>query len=55
MAKRFCPVTPGGTRCDWLLSDTVEGAWKLLLEDAAHMPYKGKKGFQKRGYTVEPL
>lgn len=49
----FIPVTPAGTPCDWLASSTEEEAWKKLLKDAAHMPYKTKENFIKRGYTVE--
>lgn len=49
----YIPVTPGGTVLDWLASDTEEAAWAALLKDAAHMPYRGKEGFQRRGYTVE--
>ena len=50
---KFVPVTPGGTVCLWLTSDTEDEAWEKLLEDAAHMPYSGKEGFIKRGYTVD--
>ena len=49
--KRYIPITPGGTPCTWLASDTEDQAWERLLKDAAHMPYKGKAGFIKRGYT----
>lgn len=51
----FVPVTPGGTICDWLESETEDEAWEALLKDAAHMPYNGKDGFEKRGYTVEEV
>ena len=51
----YYPVTPAGTLCDWLQAKTEKEAWDLLLEDAKHMPYKGKEGFRKRGYTVEKL
>lgn len=51
----YVPITPGGTICMWLESPTEEIAWKRLLKDAAHMPYKTKTNFIKRGYTVEPL
>lgn len=51
--KYYVPVTPGGTPCFWLRSDTEEKAWAKLLQDAAHMPYKTKENFQKRGYKVE--
>lgn len=50
--KRFVPVTPGGTACYWLASGTKEEAIKKLLEDAAHMPYDGWKGFKERGYKI---
>lgn len=49
------PVTPGGTVLFELEADTEDKAWSNLLEDAAHMPYKGKKGFIERGYEVVPL
>lgn len=48
----FVPCTPAGTPCTWLASNTEQEAWEKLLKDAAHMPYRGKKGFQDRGYTV---
>lgn len=53
--KKYVPITPGGTICIWLASKTEEAAWRKLLEDAAHMPYKTKENFIKRGYTVEEL
>lgn len=49
---RFVPITPAGTPCTWLMSKTEKEAWERLLKDAAHMPYKTKANFQKRGYTV---
>lgn len=49
----WVPVTPGGTPVFWLASDTEAEAWEKLLKDAAHMPYKTKENFIKRGYTVE--
>ena len=49
----WVPVTPGGTVCIWLESNTEDEAWKKLLIDAAHMPYNDKQGFIDRGYTVE--
>lgn len=52
MKKRFVPITPAGTICIWLAAKTEEAAWKNLLKDAAHMPYKTKENFQERGYTV---
>lgn len=53
--EKYVPVTPGGTPCTWLASDTEEEAWKKLLHDARHMPYKGKRGFEQRGYTVQKM
>ena len=50
---RYVPVTPGGTACDWLMADTEDKAWENLLEAAAHMPYRTKENFVKRGYTME--
>lgn len=52
---KYVPVTPAGTVCEWLASNTEEEAWEKLLKDVAHMPYDGKKGFQERGYTVEKI
>lgn len=49
----FVPVTPAGTRLDWLEAPTEEEAWGNLMEDAAHMPYPDRAAFIKRGYTVE--
>ncbi len=51
--EQYVPVTPGGTPCVWIAANTEEKAWENLMKDAAHMPYKTKKNFQKRGYTVE--
>ena len=48
----YIPVTPAGTACTWLASETEDEAWEELLKDAAHMPYDGKQGFIERGYTV---
>lgn len=50
---KYVPVTPAGTYCDWLESDTEDEAWNKLLEDAAHMPYQGRQEFIDRGYTIE--
>lgn len=50
--KGYVPVTPAGTPCTWLISKTEEAAIKKLLKDAAHMPYKTWKNFQRRGYTI---
>ena len=53
MAKKtYIPITPGGTILGHLESDTEEEAWKALLNDAAHMPYKTKENFIKRGYEI---
>jgi hypothetical protein len=52
MAKRYIPVTPGGTPCDWLASATEQGAIDNLLRDAAHMPYKTWENFKLRGYEI---
>ena len=49
------PVTPGGTVVTWLGADTEAQAWDKLLEDAAHMPYKGKEAFKARGYSMRQL
>ena len=45
----FVPITPGGSACAWLEAETEEEAWKKLLKDAAHMPYKTKENFVKSG------
>ena len=49
----YIPCTPAGTMLGHLSRNTEAGAWEALLKDAAHMPYRGKAGFQQRGYTVE--
>ena len=48
----YFPETPAGTVLMHLKSKTEEEAWKKLLKDAAHMPYKTKENFIKRGYKV---
>lgn len=48
----YMPITPGGTILMHLESDTEEGAWDKLLEDASHMPYRTKANFIKRGYEI---
>ena len=53
MKDKYIPVTPAGTMLFHLVSDTEDLAWKALMKDAVHMPYKNKKEFKKRGYTVE--
>jgi hypothetical protein len=50
---RWIPSTPAGTPLGHLARKTEDEAWKALLKDAAHMPYKTKENFQKRGYTVD--
>lgn len=50
--NKFYPVTPAGTVCYWLPSETEDEAWEKLMEDAAHMPYRNKQAFVERGYTV---
>lgn len=55
MEKLWFPVTPANTIVRWLGRETEEAAWAALLVDAAHMPYKGKEGFHKRGYRVISL
>lgn len=52
MSTKWYPVTPAGTVIVWLASDTADEAWQKLLEDASHMPYKGKEEFRRRGYRV---
>ncbi len=49
----FIPITPAGTILMHLVAPTEEEAWANLLRDAAHMPYKTKENFMKRGYRVE--
>ncbi len=51
----WVPITPAGSMCAHLESDTKEGAWANVLAYAAHMPYYDKQGFIDRGYTVEQL
>jgi hypothetical protein len=48
----WIPETPAGTVLTHLASKTEERAWAKLLKDAAHMPYKTKENFIKRGYKV---
>lgn len=49
----YIPYTPAGTCLAHLEANTEDKAWANLLKDAAHMPYKTKENFIKRGYTVE--
>jgi hypothetical protein len=51
--SKFVPITPGGSPLLHLTAKTEELAWKNLLHEATHMPYKTVKDFKKRGYTVE--
>lgn len=53
MKGKYIPVTPGGTPCTWLASNTEKKAIQKLLKDAAYMPYQGWEGFKERGYTIE--
>jgi hypothetical protein len=48
----YVPVTPAGSPLLALKAQSVEQAWANLLRDAAHMPYKTQKNFEKRGYRV---
>jgi hypothetical protein len=50
--NKWYPMTPAGTVIRWLPRNTEDEAWEALLEDAAHMPYKGREGFEARGYRV---
>lgn len=49
---KYVPCTPGGTLLFHLESKSEDEAWKKLLKDAAHMPYKTKENFIQRGYEV---
>ncbi len=49
----FVPCTPAGSPLPHLNGRTEEEAWKNLLEEASHLPYKTIENFKKRGYTVE--
>lgn len=49
----WVPVTPAGTVCTWLESNTEDQAWEKLKIDVAHMPYQNRQDFIDRGYTVE--
>ena len=53
--SRYVPFTPAGSRLAHLESKTEDGAWKKLLNDASHMPYKTIKQFKARGYMVEEI
>lgn len=49
----YVPHTPAGTALVHLSAKSEERAWRNLLRDAAHMPYRGVEGFRRRGYTVQ--
>lgn len=51
----YIPCTPAGSPLMHLEADSEDQAIQNLLEDAAHMPYDGWPGFQKRGYTIIEL
>lgn len=51
--RQYVPITPGGTVCFWLTSNTQEEAWNKLLQDAAHIPYDSIAEMRQRGYRVE--
>lgn len=53
--KRYAPCTPGGSVLMHLVAESKAEAWKKLMEDAKHMPYKTKVDFIWRGYTVVEL
>lgn len=48
----WVPVTPGGSILTHLEASTEEQAWKNLMIDAAHMPYRDQAAFEARGYEV---
>lgn len=49
----YIPETPAGTVLVHLQANTEEKAWKNLMIDSAHMPYKTKENYIRRGYKVE--
>ena len=49
----YVAFTPGETLVYESAAKTEQGAWDKLMKAAAHMPYKTKENFIKRGYTVE--
>jgi hypothetical protein len=55
MNKTYIPVTPGGSLCMNLESNSESEAWEKLMKEASHMPYQTKEDFQNRGYTVEEI
>jgi hypothetical protein len=50
---RYVPFTPAGSCLMHLAAPTEAEAWRRLLHDARHMPYKTKENFVQRGYSVE--
>ena len=48
----WMPETPGGTVLVELRAPTEDKAWRNLMREAAHMPYRTKEEFQARGYKV---
>jgi len=55
MTTTYLPIPPARTACVWIAARAEAEAWRNLLRDAAHMPYKTKAEFIKIGYTVEQL
>lgn len=58
MTKKACwyvPETPGGTVLMHLKSRTEKTAWRNLMKDAAHMPYRTQQDFYNRGYRVNEI
>jgi hypothetical protein len=53
--KKFVPLTPAGSALMHLAAPNEKAAWLKLMRDAAHMPYKTKVDFIKRGYRVEAI
>ena len=51
--RQYVPISPGGTVCFWLVSNSEAEAWKKLLQDAAHIPYDSIAEMRQRGYRVE--
>lgn len=58
MIKKACwyvPETPGGTVLMHLKARKEKTAWRNLMTEAAHMPYRTQQDFQNRGYKVTPM
>lgn len=49
---KFVPCTPAGSALFQLESDTADEARLALIDDSAHMPYKGWVERYKRGYRI---